>query len=421
MVHKPAMSELHLPTYELEQLLEKSREAQARADEHAKATHERFNVFTTLLPAHDEVRLHTRFLHCLLNPADGSHDCGTLFLNLFFATLKERPGMDDKDQEVSIDFPQPNEKWTFEKEAYRAGFGQIDILVEHPGFGIAIENKIYANEQTEQIARYARYLESRHVPGLVLYLTLDGKVSETHESKPYIRISYANHILDWLEKCLRETHDKIPINQVLQQYRAVVLKLTGKKLNKNMFDKLIDKIVGSKESLKAFYALRDLESAVQTELIAQLDEHLNSLATKHKLERVDSKFGKARPLCSWSFGIKDNEFCFTNKRLHDRHLLITFVFAAEGLFFGFWFSKASNNQSYPDQENLHKAFKDKFPNCDNGNNDYPASAWWEKYPCRNDDLFEAICSGEFQKDLDEKLGLLTEIANVACKDEVETQ
>src|ERR1035437_7363359 len=46
-------------------------EAHIRAEERAKAAHERFNVFTTLLGENDEVLLHTRFLHCLLDPKAG--------------------------------------------------------------------------------------------------------------------------------------------------------------------------------------------------------------------------------------------------------------------------------------------------------------------------------------------------------------
>lgn len=223
------MSESTFPTHELEQLLETFREAQARADERAKVTHERFNVFTTLLPAHDEVRLHTRFLHCLLNPEDGSHDCGARFLNLFFATLKERPGLDNDGNAVSIDFPPPDKSWTVKKEDPHAEVGRIDILMTHPRFGVAIENKIYAYEQDLQIKRYADFLSEKYGPnGRVIYLTRFGDKSQTHDGRPYIRISYADHILTWLEKCLRETHDIIPINQVLQQYRAVVRGLTGK-------------------------------------------------------------------------------------------------------------------------------------------------------------------------------------------------
>lgn len=233
------MTELSFPTHELQQLLEKFRVAQARADERAKVTHERFNVFTTLLEAHDEVRLHTRFLHCLLNPAEGTHDCDTLFLNLFFTTLKEQFGLNDKGETIPIEIiqPEPGNEWKVENEVRKAEHGQLDILMSHPGFGVAIENKIYAGEQDEQLARYASYLEKRHGKGrgLLLYLTLDGKKGETHAGEiPYLRISYAVHILDWLEKCLRETYNKIPINQALLQYRAVVLNLTGKNLNKDM-------------------------------------------------------------------------------------------------------------------------------------------------------------------------------------------
>src|SRR5438046_832839 len=86
------MNEPTFPTRALEQLLEMLREAETRADERSKVTHERFNVFTTLLEAHDEVRLHTRFLHCLLDPK-GCHDCESLFLDLFSATLAEFPGV----------------------------------------------------------------------------------------------------------------------------------------------------------------------------------------------------------------------------------------------------------------------------------------------------------------------------------------
>jgi hypothetical protein len=62
----------------LQQLRQLLAIAQARAEERGRTTHERFNVFTTLLDAHDVVRLHTVLLHNLLNPA-GTHDCVTFF------------------------------------------------------------------------------------------------------------------------------------------------------------------------------------------------------------------------------------------------------------------------------------------------------------------------------------------------------
>src|SRR5438034_3421349 len=131
------MNEPTFPTRALEQLLEMLREAQARADERAKVTHERFNVFTTLLEANDEVRLHTRFLHCLLNP-QGWHDCDARFLKLFFDTLKKRPALDHEGKKTPIDFPDPDESWKTENEFHIPDVGRIDILLKkHPKFGIA--------------------------------------------------------------------------------------------------------------------------------------------------------------------------------------------------------------------------------------------------------------------------------------------
>lgn len=56
----------------------------------------------------------------------------------------------------------------------------------------------------------------------LLYLTRFGEPSTTHEGTCYLRISYREHVLIWLEKCLRATYAQIPINQALLQYRAVV-------------------------------------------------------------------------------------------------------------------------------------------------------------------------------------------------------
>lgn len=225
-------------------------EARSRADERARETHERFNVFTTLLGAGDEVRLHTRFIHCLLNP-EGSHDCGRLFLDLFLETLREHPGLGHDDSPAALGAPCGEVEWSVEKEAFRGNHGQIDLLLETQGFGIAIENKIHAGEQPEQLARYSRYLRSRYEAGArVIYLTLDGKQSSTHEQTPYIRISYANHVTAWLEKCLKETRSIIPIHQVLLQYREVVRHITGQTLDSSLMKTVTEFILSNPEIIR---------------------------------------------------------------------------------------------------------------------------------------------------------------------------
>jgi len=216
--------------------------AEILADDRAKIAHERFNIFTTLLPADDEVRLHTRFLHCLLDP-NGLHDCGSLFLHLFFATLAGLPVEYENDAKNKPGIPATEQLWTVEREAPRDEVGRMDLLLKQtqPVFGIAIENKIYADEQTDQIWRYAKFLTDNFTDDWCLfYLTLHGAKSNTHNGQPYICISYSKHILEWLEKCISATYLVPQIHQVILQYRQLVENLTDKNADSNIMKTVTD-------------------------------------------------------------------------------------------------------------------------------------------------------------------------------------
>lgn len=211
----------------LKTLSEQIHEQQLRSEERLKAQHGRFNVFTTLLKAHDEVRLHTRFIHELLNP-EGTHDCGDLFLKLFFETLKEN-------QALKHDNSRSEEPWAdYFEQSFWVGKevskeqGQLDLLLESDSHLLVIENKVWAREQEDQVSRYIEYTESQPFKkSQVIYLTLDGKQAATHHDKDYLRISYREHIMAWLERCLQVTDGIAPINQVLIQYQNVVKQLIG--------------------------------------------------------------------------------------------------------------------------------------------------------------------------------------------------
>lgn len=223
-------------------LVRRIAEVRVRSEERERATYERFNVFTTLLQAHDEVRLHTRFIHCLLDPC-GCHDCGPLFLNLFLETLRDPKlgSVDGNGSAAYLEIPDKIGAWSLLKETRKLGHGQLDILLDGGNFGIAIENKIRAHEQPSQLACYAQALEERYSKDWRLfYLTLDGRRGETAANEQYLRISYAVHILEWLEKCLRATYHIVRINQVIQQYRDVVRHLTHRTLNDEAMRPIIE-------------------------------------------------------------------------------------------------------------------------------------------------------------------------------------
>lgn len=197
---------------------------------HLRATKGNFNLFTALLKPDDEVRLHSRWIEYLLNPKAGRHDCGSLFLKLFLEQLRTasdtapavgNPSKLDELTKLNLAVAVAHTEYSFDN-------GRIDILIEFPGWGaIAIENKIGAGDGEDQIHKYAEYLKQEYTKkgqsALLLYLTPDGRSSATAKGlDQYSRISYSQHILDWLDECLRQTYQYVNINQALQQYRNVV-------------------------------------------------------------------------------------------------------------------------------------------------------------------------------------------------------
>jgi PD-(D/E)XK nuclease superfamily len=249
-----------------------------RRDTFIKATKARFNVFTTLRKAHEEVGLHSRFLALLLN-AKGLHDCESLFLDLFIEVLNEKGVLNHKGDSCGIPFLKEGRQGAFDKiehETRIKDYGQIDIGVFFKEAALIIENKIYANEQEEQISNYSKRLDSmiQKNKAAVLYLTLDGKESETagEYKGNYYRISYSEHILEWLDRCLEKTYKWPNINTAIQQYRDVVAELVGKntlaETNMSEMEELM------KELIKKHPDLSDLFKYAST--INQVVEQLKS-------------------------------------------------------------------------------------------------------------------------------------------------
>lgn len=272
-------------------------ELEVRAEERRKAQHGRFNVFTTLLAAHDEVRLHTRFLHALLDPA-GMHDCGDLFLRLFFETLKDLHPLKHEGSPVEADWEAfAGGTYSVAKEI-RINGDQLDLLLESGSHVLAIENKIWAGEQANQIERYIDCIHNKAPKqGYVLYLTLDGKPAETHNGKAYLRISYREHILDWLSRCLRETYQIVPINQVLIQYQRVVQEIVGQPLESQAMDTIKDYIRHNPAIIKhhgdVCEAIKQLHVEILNEFAEAVIEGLKDrFEVKLRQGIADNCFGK---------------------------------------------------------------------------------------------------------------------------------
>lgn len=196
-----------------------------------------FNVFSILREESDEVGLHTVFLEALLNPS-GSHGCGCALLELFFAELGV-PLQDSADLNGAV----------VERERRTAESGQIDLLIELPRarLVVVVENKIHAGDQERQLERYHKRAAQRAgQDGRVgiFYLTLHGTEPSARSLgelplEKVICVSYREHILRWLDRCLKKTARHPALRETLAQYEELIKKLTGQSMNDETRDSVI--------------------------------------------------------------------------------------------------------------------------------------------------------------------------------------
>jgi len=213
-----------------------------------------YNIFTSLLKVHDEVRLHSRFLYSLLNP-DGTHYQGPLFLELFLNVI----GLSD----FGLD---PHQASVFVE------YDNIDLYITDGEKHVIIENKIWAQDQPCQIIRYINSivkdgndLVTDEVNGIaqidcdsvrVVYLTArsdkhiptghfveDGYILADPDTLPveltnyrarYHRVSYEDDITRWLQVVQHEVSNLSNLNLIIEQYREVVQRLYRKYKGKVM-------------------------------------------------------------------------------------------------------------------------------------------------------------------------------------------
>lgn len=153
---------------------------------HTSAHHNIFHFFGVTL---DE-NAHSAFLAYLLNPMQ-RHGQGTAFLDSWLQWLQPQCLEQLSSHGAHV---------VLERTAGR--LGRIDIVTElRDGTLIAVENKVCAGEQEDQLARYGDWLHAQPGPGqrLLVFLTPDGRKGTTaREGQAVIRMSYndLSHVLE---------------------------------------------------------------------------------------------------------------------------------------------------------------------------------------------------------------------------------
>lgn len=207
------------------------------------ATGGRFNMFRICGVNHYE-NTHSAILTEFLNPK-GTHGLKSKLLECFIKTLGENFTINGFNCENARIYTE-----------YSTSEGRIDILIkdEKRKKAIIIENKIYANDQLDQLKRYDRYAEKTYQKEnyQILYLTLDGKeaTEQSGEGVSYLTISYEENIINWLEKCVAIASRFPIVRETIIQYINHLKELKHQDMN-NKNKEEITEVLSKIENLKA--------------------------------------------------------------------------------------------------------------------------------------------------------------------------
>ncbi|PKR80710.1 hypothetical protein CW751_08035 [Brumimicrobium salinarum] len=244
--------------------------------EHRKNIREKgedFNIFSVLKMEEDETKTHSGMIVALLDP-NGNHYHGQRFLELF---LKEI-GYEYEDENLILVKVKAEHNLGKIPEDYLSG-GSIDILINFPsGKAIAIENKIKAGDQKNQMYRYSLY---KGADSRLYYLNLYGE-KPTKKSlyklsdKDYDIITYKTHVLNWLENCLLIVKPGSIVENAIKQYRILIKNLTHT-MDNNLEVKLNKLIENNLKEAKYIHShFRKAVSNIREKLRIAVCEEINN-------------------------------------------------------------------------------------------------------------------------------------------------
>lgn len=251
---------------------------------------ENFNIFSICGVNHYE-NTHSSILVELLSN-DSSHRFENKFLEAFLDTLKRENILAD-----NFYFSMTNVQIIRE---YSTPFGRIDILIKNDNQCIIIENKIYADDQFEQLKRYDSFARKEFGNKYqLLYLTLWGDEASEHSGRGvhYKQISYRQTMINWLEKCVKISARNPIIRETLIQYINHIKSLTNNNSNSKM-DEGITKLLSQNENLEAVFTIGNSLNSVKNYLVnkvflpqlSQICEELNLVCHLDEYDRVNTAY-----------------------------------------------------------------------------------------------------------------------------------
>ena len=352
------------------------------------ATGGRFNMFRICGVNHYE-NTHSAILTEFLNPK-GTHGLKSKLLECFIKTLGENftiNGFNCENARIYTEYSTPE--------------GRIYILIEDEKRkkAIIIENKIYANDQLNQLKRYDSYAKNTYPKGnyQILYLTLDGKeaTEQSGEGVSYLTISYEENIINWLEKCVAIASRFPIVRETIIQYINHLKELTHQDMN-NKNKEEITEVLSKIENLKAakiIYQnyLATFDSIIKKHFNPKMEEFAKQNGLEYHYEKSEEAYVR---------------FYFTNP-LWSEKCRIKFTFEKGYYYYGLSSNPYIYNLSPEKRNNLHKQLADL------GISSCKENKWWPFYKYISNltvDVWERdiINSYNFLNDCKDKIKMILE-------------
>lgn len=337
-----------------------------------KSKDENFNIFSILRNEYDEVNLHSKFIVELIK----NKTYGYKFLILFL-------------KKIGIDFFEIKDYQVFGEYTVKNN-GRIDILIKIYSKiekkVIVLENKIYAEDQFQQLKRYYDSMvregyKDKEIE--IVYLTLFGQAPSEEsilglKGKNIIEISYKNEIIEWIEELIKEVAQNPIMRETLVQYKNLLEKLTNSE-EKDFMKELKEMILLNQEYLNIAWKLPDIVESIKVDLQLKfwqkLEEKLDvSLKEKgflkenslpfpnhHYSKENIEKFYRNMKKNRW-FGLM-----YFIKEIENRGKLYLRIEVEENIYYGFRIIDNLNNFNQNDKDDLFEKemLKLKFQRTEN--------------------------------------------------------
>jgi hypothetical protein len=381
---------------------------------------EKFNIFQIIGLTANEVRVHSAFLTELLNP-QGSHGQGSIFLELFTKQL-ELPELDYSNCKVEV------EKFIGFLNEEKTEGGRMDIFIsDNKGNCIAIENKIYAGDQENQLVRYKNYCDKVGTKSSTLiYLTLDGRdaTNDSAGNVKYSPISYQWDIVKWLESCRKESAMLPIVREGITHYINLIKYLTNQSINEAMSDEILKIITSTPENFETSNIvvsnINNAKSSIQWKFWEALRTVLEDSSflkdnVKVKTSEEDERTATLDKVSNYYFGNK-NTYPSLRIKIHEKDDISVHWVAEiwENFYVGFIIeNKGEGKISDQEYKNYSNLVKDLDPNYSQNSKYW--LGWKYTEPILN---FQAFNTEQLYKLVDENYlqKIVSNIADNAVKE-----